>query len=446
MTNAITNTNTPTNFSMKKFIEKNYTGKYDFDELKSIASRITTESADRYTDESALKLLCRYAYVQKNKIMFNVDGRDSEQTLASLEAKLKASKTQKQDLINNDNDDEVVEIPKKVIAVKKRGFGSTASMKGIIKSGSDNNDEQIKSKTKLDTKSSTKLKPDTKSSTKPDTKSSTKPVVKKGGFGVFNKSVITNGSSKTSNTSNRYSNKKTSDNKGDQYQYPVEKRYAGNIRNDTKYGPYGTDNYHDDDLHDDEITDDLQDRIMIYRKLECKYYPAQRTEEWFDLRDKLTTASDGGAVVELNPYDANYSFISKKVHGKPFETSEDCYHGKKHEQNATMVYEYRMNVKVKEFGLCQHPKYDFLGASPDGIVSEYKLKTKDGRSWADINEELELIEDWDDKRSFMAEHGIKTKYVGRMLEIKCPMRRKIKMEPEAIQRFMEFMGRKSPIF
>jgi hypothetical protein len=57
-----------------------------------------------------------------------------------------------------------------------------------------------------------------------------------------------------------------------------------------------------------------------------------------------------------------------------------------------------MNVKVEDFGLMMHPTIDFLGASPDGIICRTKLD------------------------------GIhKTKYVGRMLEIKCPLSRKINM-------------------
>jgi hypothetical protein len=65
------------------------------------------------------------------------------------------------------------------------------------------------------------------------------------------------------------------------------------------------------------------------------------------------------------------------------------------------------------------------------MVSEYKLKTKDGRSWEDIEKELELISDPADKKRFTDNYGIKTKYVGRMLEIKCPMRRKILMSKDA---------------
>jgi uncharacterized protein (UPF0147 family) len=66
-----------------------------------------------------------------------------------------------------------------------------------------------------------------------------------------------------------------------------------------------------------------------------------------------------------------------------------------------MIYENRMNVRVEEFGLVGHPTIDHLGASPDGIIGKYKL---DGKHL--------------------------TKYVGRMLEIKCPLVRKIKMDGE----------------
>jgi putative phage-type endonuclease len=86
----------------------------------------------------------------------------------------------------------------------------------------------------------------------------------------------------------------------------------------------------------------------------------------------------------------------KKLLEPPFEPNAACYHGTKLEQIATMVYEYRMNVRVEEFGLVKHPDIKFIGASPDGIVGKYKLNGKN-----------------------------LTKYVGTMLEIKCPKSREI---------------------
>jgi len=167
----------------------------------------------------------------------------------------------------------------------------------------------------------------------------------------------------------------------------------------------GTDDYHDKIVKSDILNKDELRRVDIYRDLATRKYFVQRSPEWFAQRDTLISASDGGTVVNLNPYEASYSFILKKVFGKPFETSEACYHGKKFEQIATMIYEYKMNVSVKEFGLCSHSKYNFLGASPDGIVSEYKLN----------------------------DNTCKTKFVGRMLEIKCPMMRDILMDEEAVE-------------
>lgn len=504
-------------YSVKRFIKKNCTEKYDIEGLKRIASLVTADSGGRYTDNSALKILCRYAYVQNNKIMFNVDCRDSDQTLAELESKLNLEQNDESENESDNNqnhndpdqsDEEkaskkqdtiIKSTPKKTVAKttkvvpRKGGFGNFSSLNKIIKAGSDNDefetkpivkkttipsskkntsdelsdDKPKKSDKKIDTMSNkTSKSSDSNKSTKSqvsvgsgarntnlfaDSKvtlksSSVKGVkdgekpVKKGGFGVFNKALIQghqkdgddNKTKKSSSVMKKYTGFGSQGNKNG-YQYPNENKYIGVIRNDPTYGPYGTDSYHQDESQDDQISDDLSGRIEVYRKLESQYYPPQRSPEWFKMRDEMTTASDGGTVVGLNPYEQDFGFVTKKVHGKPFETSEDCYHGKKYEQVATMSYEYRMNVKVKEFGLCRHPKYDFLGASPDGIVSEYKLKTKDGRSWDDIETELAMIEDWEDKRKFMAEFGIKTKFVGRMLEIKCPMRRKILMAPDAIE-------------
>ena len=48
-------------------------------------------------------------------------------------------------------------------------------------------------------------------------------------------------------------------------------------------------------------------------------------------------------------------------------TSSPLHWGQKYEKLSVMLYEARNNTKVGEFGCIKHPKYDFLGASPDGI-------------------------------------------------------------------------------
>jgi len=186
----------------------------------------------------------------------------------------------------------------------------------------------------------------------------------------------------------------------DQYDYNNEK-YNYKKYTDIKYGPFTESWVHDDKQYDDEIKEEHKKRQNVVKGLMEIEYPAQRSEQWFKDRDTLISASDGGCVVGVNKHESPYKFIVKKVFGSTFKSNEFCYHGKKYETIATMIYETRMNVKVHEFGLVRSKKHSFLGASPDGIVCYYKF---------------------DDKHL--------SNRVGRMLEIKCPFIRKIKHDGE----------------
>jgi len=180
------------------------------------------------------------------------------------------------------------------------------------------------------------------------------------------------------------------------YEYPIEKVYNIRKRFDEKFGPFGTQWIHEKQV-DDKYDDIINKRSIQYDKLRAIKLPEQRSPEWFEMRNSKITASDGGTVLGDNKYEPQYTFLLKKTLGDRFKTNIDCYHGKKYEEIATMIYQYRMNVTVEEFGLLGHPTYSFLGASPDGICNQYKY----------------------DKIH-------KSKFVGRMLEIKCPLRREIK--------------------
>ena len=182
------------------------------------------------------------------------------------------------------------------------------------------------------------------------------------------------------------------------YRYPKELKYNVTKRNDLMNGPYGSQWVHDTQ-YDDPYDKALEERAKIYDELRKIVLPEQRSKAWFAMRRDKITASDGGCVLGKNKHEPQYNFILKKVFERPFTSNQFCYHGKKLEEIATMIYAYRMNVTVEEFGLMGHPKYTFLGASPDGICNRYKL---DGK------------------------HA--SRFVGRMLEIKCPFRRRIKLK------------------
>jgi putative phage-type endonuclease len=124
--------------------------------------------------------------------------------------------------------------------------------------------------------------------------------------------------------------------------------------------------------------------------------PEQRTKAWFEYRHNRITASDTAAAIDLNPYEPVENFILKKCDpAHKFLDNANVYHGKKYEPIATLIYEHIYNIRVTEFGALPSDKYDFLGASPDGICSAKTL---------------------DNKFSEM---------LGRMLEIKCTVGRHI---------------------
>jgi putative phage-type endonuclease len=133
-----------------------------------------------------------------------------------------------------------------------------------------------------------------------------------------------------------------------------------------------------------------------FQKLYKLPQPAQRSKEWFDYRYNRITASDTAAAIDMNPYEPVESFILKKCDPNfPFRDNDTVFHGKKYEPIATMIYEHIYNSRVFEFGALPSEKYNFLGASPDGIASKYTLDNK-------FSERL-----------------------GTMLEIKCPVTRDI---------------------
>ena len=150
------------------------------------------------------------------------------------------------------------------------------------------------------------------------------------------------------------------------------------------------------------IYDDIKVKSK-YQKLEDQFQkllkmpqPAQRTKEWYDYRYNRITASDTAAACDQNPYEPVEGFILKKCDPNfPFRDNDAVHHGKKYEPVATMIYEHIYNCRMFEFGALPSEKYNFLGASPDGICSKYTLDNKF------------------------------CKRIGRMLEIKCPVSREI---------------------
>lgn len=102
-------------------------------------------------------------------------------------------------------------------------------------------------------------------------------------------------------------------------------------------------------------------------------YVQQRSEEWYEIRNNLITASDFGDALGIEKF-------GKKNDGKSFYKKKCGYEtvtydtasiflqwGVMFEPVATSLYETRTGIPVHEFGIIKHPRHKFLGASPDGI-------------------------------------------------------------------------------
>ena len=127
-------------------------------------------------------------------------------------------------------------------------------------------------------------------------------------------------------------------------------------------------------------------------KLQALELPEQRSKEWYDLRRGMLTASSLACALGEDHFKSRDELILEKAEDKekPFVPNPITEWGVKYEEIATKFYESLNNVEIIEFGLIPHPNFTIFGASPDGICS----------------------------------NDSPPEYVGRMLEIKCPPKRK----------------------
>ena len=125
-------------------------------------------------------------------------------------------------------------------------------------------------------------------------------------------------------------------------------------------------------------------------KLKTLKLPEQRSKEWYEIRKKILTASSLGTAIDKGHFQTREELILSKIEDQPFKPNPITEWGVKYEDVAIMFYEELYNTKVLDFGLIPHPDFSIFGASPDGICDDTG------------NDE----------------------YVSRMVEIKCPPKRK----------------------
>jgi putative phage-type endonuclease len=99
----------------------------------------------------------------------------------------------------------------------------------------------------------------------------------------------------------------------------------------------------------------------------------QKSAEWYEMRQTMLSASDWGTILGVNHYAKPDSVLLKKCGEESFfpKAAKDAMAwGNKYEDVAISVYEHRNKKKILEFGCIRHPFIPFLGASPDGISED----------------------------------------------------------------------------
>jgi putative phage-type endonuclease len=110
----------------------------------------------------------------------------------------------------------------------------------------------------------------------------------------------------------------------------------------------------------------------------------QRSQEWYDMRQNLITASDFAQALGEGKFGTQKQFFQKKCgyEKDTFDQNNPALKwGVRYEPVANAAYERRNKTKTYEFGLLRHPKYLWFGASPDaiselGIMIEIKCPWK----------------------------------------------------------------------
>lgn len=99
----------------------------------------------------------------------------------------------------------------------------------------------------------------------------------------------------------------------------------------------------------------------------------QGTKEWFNARQMRVTASQIAAIMGVDPYRSRDDIMLQFVEQyrgiyKPQEPNIAMQYGTQHEQIARLAYIDEFDEEVRECGFFVSDEYDFIGASPDGVI------------------------------------------------------------------------------
>lgn len=138
---------------------------------------------------------------------------------------------------------------------------------------------------------------------------------------------------------------------------------------------YGTDTCEKPDMTEEDFK---EAKAVLYKKLELNRENRQNierstieqseNEEWLLLRRDLLTASNFGKIIRARP--SSYANYTKTLLYSTGITANSLNYGKQNEPIAVKQLELQEKLIVQPCGLFIHPSYNFLGATPDGLIDE----------------------------------------------------------------------------
>lgn len=101
----------------------------------------------------------------------------------------------------------------------------------------------------------------------------------------------------------------------------------------------------------------------------------QRRKEWYAVREGRITGSAIGAILGLSQFATADDVMRRMVrqhNGQPedFTGNAATEYGTQNEPNALADYQFETGNDVAECGFFIHPDFNWLGASPDGLISD----------------------------------------------------------------------------
>lgn len=103
----------------------------------------------------------------------------------------------------------------------------------------------------------------------------------------------------------------------------------------------------------------------------------QRTPEWYAARRTLLTASDAASALNVKPFEGyrgspRADLLAKKLEDKPL-SNVFVAHGTKYEDEARFLAASAIGETVADVGLVVHATERWLAASPDGVTASGRL-------------------------------------------------------------------------